>query len=193
MFFGYFIKKFTRQVIGDFNGGEDPFVEEYELERRSFLSGSSKIVKKMRPKSIPEYVPEPEQVMIRALRRRCYRMELIFTFWGMKFGWLNVVKIVPVVGDICALCFSLLVLRDVRNAMGGMPSDLSMRCLFNVVVDFAFSLVPIVGDIVSVAYKPNCRNALLVEEFVDNKYRKVMNVKTGNIRMGTAITAAKQS
>ena len=111
----------------------------------------------------------------------------------MKFGWLNVVKIVPVVGDICALCFSLLVLRDTRNAMGGMPSDLSMQCLFNVIVDFAFSLVPIVGDIVSVAYKPNCRNAMLIEEFVNNKYRRGNNIKTGEIKMGTPLTAAKQS
>lgn len=193
MFINYFVKKFTKKVVGEFNGGEDPFVEEYELERRSFLSGSSKIVKKKRPKTIPEYIPESQQIMIRALRRRCYRMELIFTFWGMKFGWLNVMKIVPVVGDICALCFSLLVLRDTRNAMGGMPSDLSMQCLFNVIVDFAFSLVPIVGDIVSVAYKPNCRNAMLIEEFVNNKYRRGNNIKTGEIKMGTPLTAAKQS
>lgn len=193
MLFSYFVKKFTRKAVGEFNGGEDPFVEEYELERRSFLSGSSKIVKKKRPKSIPEYVPQQEQVMIRALRRRCYRMELIFSFWGMKFGWLNVVKIVPVVGDIAALCLSLMVLRDTRNAMGGMPTDLSMQCLFNVLFDFAFTLVPIVGDIVSVAYKPNCRNAMLIEEYVDNKYRKESNIKTGAAKVPVAITAAKQS
>lgn len=192
MLFNYFVKKYTKKVIGEFNNGEDPFLEEYEFERKSFFSGSSKIVKKTRPKSIAEYVPEKQQAMILSLRKRCYRMELMFSFWGMKFGWLNVVKIVPVIGDICALCLSLMVFRDVRNATEGLPTDITAQCLFNIVVDFTFSLVPIVGDIVSVAYKPNCRNAMLIEEHIDQKYRKLMNVKTGSLRMSTPISAAKQ-
>lgn len=192
MIFGYFVKKFTRKVVGEFNGGEDPFMEEYELERKSFLSGSSKIVKKTRPKSIAEYVPENERVVILSMRKRCYRMELMFSFWGAKFGWLNVVKIVPVIGDICSLGLSLMVLRDIRNATEGLPADITTQCLFNILVDFVFSLVPIVGDIVSVAYKPNCRNAMLIENHIDQKYGKLANVKTGSIRTGTPISAAKQ-
>ncbi|QLL33143.1 hypothetical protein HG536_0E00530 [Torulaspora globosa] len=191
MFFSYFVKKFTRKVVGDFNNGQDPFVEEYEFERKSFFSGSSKVVKKTRPKSIAEYVPERQRGLVLSMRKRCYRMELMFSFWGMKFGWLNIVKIVPVVGDICALCLSLLVLREMRTAADGLPSDIMASCLFNILIDFTFSLVPIVGDIVSVAYKPNCRNAMLIEEHIDRKYRKEMNLKAAK-QMDTPISAAKQ-
>lgn len=191
MFFSYFIKKFTRKVVGDFNEGRDPFVEEYELERKSFFSGSSKVVKKTRPKSIAEYVPERQRGLVLNMRKRCYRMELMFSFWGMKFGWLNIVKIVPVVGDVLALAVSLLVLREMRTAADGLPSDIMATCLFNILIDFTFSLVPIVGDIVSVAYKPNCRNAMLIEEHIDHKYRKEMNIKASKT-LDTPISAAKQ-
>ncbi|QLQ80701.1 hypothetical protein HG537_0E00540 [Torulaspora globosa] len=191
MIFSYFIKKFTRNVVGEFNNGQDPFVEEYEFERKSFFSGSSKIVKKTRPKSIGEYVPERQRGLVVSMRKRCYRMELMFSFWGMKFGWLNIVKIVPVVGDICALCVSLWVLKEMRTAADGLPSDIMANCLFNILIDFTFSLLPIVGDIVSVAYKPNCRNAMLIEEHIDHKYRKEMNIKATKM-MDTPISAAKQ-
>lgn len=192
MFLDYFIKKFTKGIIGDFNGGKDPFTEDYELERKSFISGTTKTVKRTRAKTIHDYIPEPEQGLIRDLRKRSHRMELMFSFWGMKFGWINIVKLAPVVGDIFSLIISLMMLNDARKVSGGLPMEVQGQCIFNILVDFGCSLVPIVGAIVSVAWKPNCRNTMLVEDYLDQKYRKMRNIRTGSLRLGTSLRTAKQ-
>lgn len=188
MFWDYFVKKYTKQVIGEFNEGKDPFTEEYEYERKSFLSGTTKVVKRKREKTIHEYIPEKEQKLIRYMRRRSYRMELMFSFWGMKFGWINIVKLLPVVGDICSLILALVMFNNIRKLVGDMPTDLQTRCIFTILVDFGFGLVPIVGDVVSMAYKPNCRNAMMVEDFLDSKFRKLKNVQEGSLRLGTPLS-----
>lgn len=190
MFWNYLVKRYAKKVVGELNEGKDPFTEEYEYERKSFLSGTTKVVKRRREKTIHDYVPEREKELIRYMRKKSYRMELVFSFCGMRLGWINIIKLVPVIGDICSLIFTLMVFNNIKKSIGNMPKDLQTHCLANIMIDFAFSLVPIVGDVVSIAFKPNCRNAMIIEEFLDSKYRKLKDVQDGSLRIRSPSSTA---
>jgi hypothetical protein len=47
-----------------------------------------------------------------------------------------------------------------------------MRMQFNIMVDFAVGLIPIVGDLVDAAYKCNTRNVVLLEKELRSRGQK---------------------
>ncbi|SCU82044.1 LANO_0B04940g1_1 [Lachancea nothofagi CBS 11611] len=170
------LKYIAKKVFGEVEIGsafEDPFFEEVEFEKRSFWSGSTKIVKKRRDKSIPERVPEIDGKILRRVRKRAYRLDMAFHIGGVRFGWLGVIGILPVVGDLMILWLSLQVYREAMKVTGGLPPAVSAQMLTNIALDFGLGLIPIVGDFVSVCYKANSRNVLVLEKFLKNKYHRV--------------------
>lgn len=150
---------------------EDPYFEEVEFEKRSFWSGSTKLVKCRREKSIPEYVAEKDRKLLRRLRKRAYRMEMMFNFCGIRFGWLGIIGLVPVIGDLITVMLSLMVYKEAKKVEGGLTPDIEFKFLTNIAIDFVLGLVPIVGDIVGICYKANSRNVLVLENHLDKKYR----------------------
>lgn len=171
------LKYAAKKVFGEVEIGgkstEDPFFEEVEFEKRSFWSGSTKMVKKKRDKSIPEFVPEADGKILRRVRKRAYRLDMKFKIGQFRFGWLGILGILPVVGDLLVLWLSLQVYREAAKISGGLPPAVSATMLTNIAVDFGLGLVPIVGDFVSCAYKANSRNVLVLEKHLTNKYNRV--------------------
>ncbi|SCV01785.1 LAME_0G18492g1_1 [Lachancea meyersii CBS 8951] len=172
----YPLKYLARKVFGDVEIGsafEDPFFEEVEFEKRSFWSGSSKIVKKRRDKSIPDSIPQADGKILRRVRKRAYSLDMKFHIFGIRFGWLGVIGILPVVGDILVLWLSLQVYKEAMKINGGLPPTVSAQMITNIAVDFGLGLVPIVGDLVSVCYKANSRNVLVLEKHLKSKYNRL--------------------
>ncbi|SCU98452.1 LAFA_0G18008g1_1 [Lachancea sp. 'fantastica'] len=188
----YPLKYVAKKIFGEVELGsafEDPFFEEVEFEKRSFWSGSTKIVKKRRDKSIPESIPETDGKILRRVRKRAYRLDMKFHVFGIRFGWLGVIGILPVVGDLLILWLSLQVYQEATKINGGLPSGVSAQMITNIALDFGLGLIPIVGDIVSVCYKANSRNVLVLEKHLKRKYgRTIPPVTVGgpNNRLASA-------
>lgn len=81
----------------------------------------------------------------------------------MKYtGWGSLIGIFPAIGDAFDLLLALLVIRTASEA--SLPPLILARMLFNVLFDFIIGLVPLIGDLMDMAYKCNTRNAILLEE-----------------------------
>ncbi|CCH58137.1 hypothetical protein TBLA_0A03370 [Henningerozyma blattae CBS 6284] len=166
-----FVKNAAASYLGEFNGGRNPFTEEYEVQEKSRLHGTVRAVIKSRDKPIPEYIPSEIQHMIKSVRKKAYRRELMFRVSGIKFGWLNVLQLLPVVGGLIGLYFQYSLILEIQEVIGKIPADLKAKFSFNIIVDFLLNLIPIIGDFLSALYKPNCRNVMALEAHLDNQYR----------------------
>lgn len=67
---------------------------------------------------------------------------------------------------------ALMVLRTCSEIEGGLPSTLKMKMMFNIVLDFAVGLVPILGDVADAVFRANTRNAALLEAHLREKGKK---------------------
>src|SRR5437870_1319224 len=93
-------------------------------------------------------------------------MDSKFQFLGIRFGWENIIGLVPGIGDGIALALSLYLL--VIGLQMRLPSAKIAQMIFNIVFDFLIGSVPVVGDIVDVFYKSNIRNLRILEDFDDD-------------------------
>ncbi|CDO91839.1 unnamed protein product [Kluyveromyces dobzhanskii CBS 2104] len=175
VFYSFIIRKISNKVFGDIKvgEGEDPYFEEVTFVKRSFWTGSSQVIHKKQAKAIPEYIPFSDRQVLQKVRKRAYRLDMMFKVFGVRIGWLGIIGLLPVIGDIVCLFLSWTVYNEARKIQGGLPVPLQAELLGNICVDFLLGLIPIVGDIVGIAYKANSRNTLVLEQHLRKKYGPV--------------------
>ncbi|SCU82846.1 LAMI_0C01112g1_1 [Lachancea mirantina] len=186
-FYSFLLRPLARKVFGDVEIGsaaEDPYFEEVQFEKRSFWSGSTKLVRRRRDKSIPNFVPELDRKILKRIRKRAYRLDMMFHLFGIRFGWIGIIGLLPLIGDMLVLWLSLTVLREAQTITGGLPPAVSAEMVFNIAIDFGLGLIPLVGDLVSVYYKANSRNTLLLEHYLTKKYRIPGSVAAVDVAAG---------
>lgn len=61
-----------------------------------------------------------------------------FLFLGIKFGFTNIVGIIPIAGTIVSTYWSLTLLQTARQLDDGLPLDLQLLFLLNIVIDFCW-------------------------------------------------------
>lgn len=93
-------------------------------------------------------------------------MDSNFQILGIRFGWENIIGLVPGIGDGVALALSLYLLF-VGYQMKLPPTKLA-HIIFNIMLDFVIGTIPIIGDLLDVAYKSNVRNLRILEAFDDS-------------------------
>ena len=93
-----------------------------------------------------------------------------FNFMGIEFGLDAIVGLIPVVGD-CATAVAALYPVHVAKKHN-LGKTLQARMAFNVLMDFAAGAVPVIGDLVDVAYKANLKNLKLLEKAVEKRRRR---------------------
>lgn len=158
-----FILKFiTNRLLKDNQwnrlGVEDPY-HEYIEAKTSF---GKKYQKKI-PRRIPEGISENDTKVLQIFKNRAYRYDMWFSVLGVKFGWTNIVGIIPVVGTIISTFWSIKLLWLARSLDDGLPLDLQLLFILNIVIDFCLGLIPFIGDLIEIGYKSNSRNYLLLE------------------------------
>jgi len=79
---------------------------------------------------------------------------------GVRFGWDALAKLVPVFGDLFGLVASLILFRQLRQF--GLPRVTLVRMGLNIGIDYFVGLVPILGAIFDVFWKPNVWNMRLL-------------------------------
>ncbi|ODV77982.1 uncharacterized protein CANTADRAFT_38893, partial [Suhomyces tanzawaensis NRRL Y-17324] len=158
----FILKYFTNRILKDNQlnrfGVEDPYHEYIPSD----ASGRGKL--KKIPRRIPEGLSANDIGVLNQFKKKAYRYDMWFGFLGVKFGWTNIVGVVPVVGTIISTYWSLGLLVLARRLDDGFPLDLQLLFVFNILVDFCLGLIPIVGDLIEIGYKSNSRNYLLLEK-----------------------------
>lgn len=123
-------------------------------------------------KQIPAYIPEHDAAILASFRKNAYRLDCsLFSLFGMRFGWESVIGLIPLAGDAVGVALALLLARKTRKLEGGIDTNLLIRMMINIAVDFLIGLVPFIGDLADAAFKANTRNLRLLEEHLDNKYK----------------------
>src|SRR3954454_19102662 len=95
---------------------------------------------------------------IAKLRRLAWLIDALGRVPGtrFRFGLNSVIGLAPWAGDAVLVAISLyIVFEGVRL---GLPRAKIVRMLLNVAVEAAFGAVPILGDLLDVAWKANLRN-----------------------------------
>lgn len=141
-------------------GVEDPYYEDIVVGQ--LKNGQPKYKKVVR--KVPEGISKHDKDVLSKVKKQAYRYDMWFSALGMRFGLSSLVGLVPIVGSIVTTYWSLSLFLNARGLEDGLPLDIQMLFLFNILVDFLLSLIPIVGDIIEVGYKANLRNFLLLEK-----------------------------
>lgn len=79
-----------------------------------------------------------------------------------RFGLDGLFGLVPGGGDVVMGLVSLYIVNEARKM--GLPQHKLLRMLGNVALDVAAGAVPVVGDLVDMAFKANLRNLDILEE-----------------------------
>ncbi|TKA68370.1 hypothetical protein B0A55_07470 [Friedmanniomyces simplex] len=145
--------------------GDDPYFALIEDPKRP---GKTKKVKKQ----IPAYIPEHDALILASCKRRAYRLDMcLFNFLGIRFGWEAVIGLIPFAGDAFGLAMAYLILQKCSKVEGGLPSNVRMWMVINIILDFVVGLVPFLGDLADAAFKCNTKNVALLEKHLDAKYK----------------------
>ena len=100
-------------------------------------------------------------------RKLAYLMDAQFSLAGVKFGLDAIIGLVPVVGDTVTALVSLYPIWVARRHHLG--QTLQARMALNVFIDWLPGLIPVVGDLIDVAYKANLKNLKLLERAVERR------------------------
>lgn len=107
--------------------------------------------------------PQSAMADINDLRRWAHLLDTTFRIPGtrIRFGWDPIIGLIPGLGDLATPVFSgMILLHGFRR---GIPKVVQLRMLFNVILDAAVGLVPLLGDLWDFAWKANAKNLALLE------------------------------
>ena len=97
---------------------------------------------------------------------------------GIRFGWSAIWGLIPEIGDVFDLFFAWHLMHRCGKVQGGLPTDIHMRMILNVVLDFLVGLIPVIGDLADAAFRCNTKNAALLEDYLMKKHGpKNMSIK----------------
>ena len=103
-------------------------------------------------------------------RRLAHLMDSQFSLAGVKFGLDSIVGLLPVVGDSLAAAVSLYPIWVARRHHLG--QTVQARMALNVLMDWLPGMLPLVGDVIDVAFKANLKNLKLLERAAEKRRRK---------------------
>jgi len=85
---------------------------------------------------------------------------------GIRFGWDGIIGLIPGVGDFATGLLAAYIVYAAHQL--GVPRDILVKMMANVAIDFAAGLVPVLGDVLDVAWKANLKNIRLLERYLQS-------------------------
>ena len=89
-----------------------------------------------------------------------------YSLFGIKFGLDPILDLVPGLGTITGAILSLYLVWIAYQI--DLPSNLILKILKNIAIDFIIGILPLVGPIADIFYKSNLKNLKILEEFNKN-------------------------
>lgn len=90
-------------------------------------------------------------------------MDSRFKIFGVRIGLDGIIGLIPVIGDVATTTVSIYIV--VRALSMRIPFVVILQMLFNVLVDFIFGAVPILGNIFDFIWKANEKNIILIKRY----------------------------
>jgi hypothetical protein len=106
---------------------------------------------------------------------------------NIRFGLDALIGLVPGIGDALTSLVSLYIISEARAL--GAPRLLVGRMLANVAFDSVVGIVPIVGDILDVAWRSNRRNIALLRDHLERSVRREASDRSRRSSQATIIDA----
>jgi hypothetical protein len=100
-------------------------------------------------------------------RRFAYLMDAEFSVAGVQFGLDALVGLIPGIGDTLTALASIYPIWIAKKHDLG--KNVQVRMAVNVLIDWLPGLIPVVGDLIDVAYKSNLKNLKLLERAAERK------------------------
>lgn len=96
------------------------------------------------------------------VRKVAHILEKQFSIWKFKFGIDPILGLIPGLGDLISAVLSLYIvfvamLHKIRPIK-------TMQMIFNILVDLVIGSIPILGDVLDFAIKPNTKNLAILEK-----------------------------
>jgi len=158
---------------------QDPLYEEYTDERGRL---------QRRKRAVPPGLSPRDAKILKSVQRRAHYLDKSFSICGLRFGWSVVIGLIPAIGDFADFLLSyFVVLRKARQA--DLPGWLVRRMLLNCIIAAVGGLVPVVGDVAMGIFKPNSRNAVLLEEFLRIRGEEYLKMQTEMERKKAGVAA----
>lgn len=112
---------------------------------------------------------QKERNTLRRLERFSYYTDSNFKIplTNVRFGISPMLGLIPGLGDFAGLILSLYVLIEARRV--GASRKVQRRIMRNMLVEFFFGLVPILGDAFDVLFKANTRNTELLRGYLQEQ------------------------
>ncbi len=85
-----------------------------------------------------------------------------FSVWKFKFGMDPILGLIPGFGDIITSLLSLYIVFVA--ILHKIPALRVAQMIFNILLDLAIGMIPIVGDVLDFAIKPNIKNLAILEK-----------------------------
>ncbi|KAI9239473.1 MAG: hypothetical protein BYD32DRAFT_459706 [Podila humilis] len=117
-----------------------------------------------RDKKTKIVLSERDARILEQVKRRAKVLDTGLDLGCAKIGLDPIIGLIPVAGDMITVVMALNLVRTAQKA--DIPRQLVRRMLFNVVLDFTFGLVPVLGDFADFVFKANDKNARLFEEYL---------------------------
>lgn len=81
--------------------------------------------------------------------------------FGMRFGLDPIIGLVPILGDLVTLCFSIYILFNAF--LLGCSYAVFLRMLLNIFIEFVVELIPGLGQVFDFFWKANTKNLQLLD------------------------------
>lgn len=108
-------------------------------------------------------MPPSDPARLDTLRRWAVLLDSAFRIPGtnIRFGLEGIVGLIPGLGDVASPLYTgALLLEGMRRRL---PVVVQARMVLNAAIDMVIGLVPLLGDLVDIAWKANLRNLALLE------------------------------
>ncbi|CTQ32050.1 DUF4112 domain-containing protein [Jannaschia rubra] len=89
---------------------------------------------------------------------------------GIRFGWDSILGLVPFLGDVATAGPAGFILLEAHRM--GAPTGLKLRMAGNIGMDVVVGTVPLLGDLLDVAFKANRRNTALLRRHLEREDRE---------------------
>ena len=101
---------------------------------------------------------------LQKLEKLARLMDSYFAIPGtsIRFGLDSIFGLVPGIGDTGTLLFSLYIISRARSYK--VPWYVTLRMIWNALVDWIIGLVPLIGDIFDIGWKSNIKNVSLIRQ-----------------------------
>lgn len=87
-----------------------------------------------------------------------------FNFLGIRFGLSGIIGFIPGLGDIIDAALSLYIIWISIHLK--VPGSAIAKMIWNVIVNFAIALIPVVGDATYILRRVNIKNLRIIEKYV---------------------------